>query len=173
MFLEVQSSWFQVVFLHHTVAEDALPQSDLLLFFFILFFFELFYSLEAFLLAHDFVVLKLHVCWVILQLCSILLSFSKITSWTLLFNFFSSSKRSSNVSDVFPVFSSCFIKTIYGTHVRLFLKSAIFYWFFSLLLQNRSYFVLPFVTSIVLQSLNWLLTVTFFTAIKQLWFLCH
>ena len=97
MFVKVQSSWFQVVFLHHTVAEDALPQSDLLLFFFILSFFELFCSFEALLLVHHFVVLQLHVCWVILQLCSILLSFSNITSWTLLFNFFGSSKRSSNV----------------------------------------------------------------------------
>ena len=163
MFVEVQSSWFQVVSFHHTFVEALLFNLTFFCFLFFLFsFFSSYILLWNSSIGASFFYVSASCSFYLSWIRSILLSLCNISSWNLLLILLSSSKRSSNVlrrvSSSFILFSW----SNHDTHFWLFITSGTLYWFSSLLLQNPPYFILPFEISIVLHSFNRLLTVMFF-----------
>ena len=100
MFVEVQSSWFQVVSFHHTFVEALLFNLTFFCFSFLIFSFHFLSSYILFWsssIGASFSCVSASCSFYLSWICSILSSLCNISSWNLLFTLLSSSKRSSNV----------------------------------------------------------------------------
>ena len=98
MFVEVQSSWFQVISFHHTFVEALLFNLTFFCFLFFLFsFFSSYILLWNSSIGASFFYVSASCSFYLSWIRSILLSLCNISSWNLLLILLSSSKRSSNV----------------------------------------------------------------------------